>query len=209
MSPEGRGVARRLGLKNATGVLYYHRALKNYESLNLDDAIADVSEAIFYSRTNADYYATRGLFFIEARRPADAEMDLQYALRLNRRQGLAHYGLGILRFQEGSFDAALEHFEAALKIPGARRAEIYYYRAVTHHLLDHPEQAAEDMDKALQLFPANDKRLKDARTWKREIEGKLPESARKGSRPAAKKPRGKKATGSDGGGTPAKLPPSR
>ena len=191
---QGRGVARQLGLKGSTGDQYYHRALKNFEAHNLDDALDDISEAIYYSRSNPDFYTTRGLFFVEMERRQEAEQDLLYALRLNRRQGLAHYGLGMLRFAEGDYDAARAHFEEALKTPGARRAEVHYFLAVTRHQLGDDIQALHDIDRALQLFPANDKRIKDARAWRKEIEGQVPEAVRKASKPAKKAKATKKDT---------------
>ncbi len=194
MTDQGRDLAHRLGLKRVTGEAYYRRGLKAHESGDLENAILDVSEAIYYDRGYAEYYSTRGLFYIEANQWAEAEQDLQYALRLNKRQWLAQYGLGIVSFQQGDLGGALERFTEALKF-GGRRAEVWFYRAVTNYYLGNYERAAEDMETALSLFPATDKRLKDARTWKREIDDQLPESAKKASKPAAKKaPGGKKAT---------------
>ncbi|MCC7206234.1 MAG: tetratricopeptide repeat protein [Anaerolineae bacterium] len=216
---EGRGIARGLGLKAATGEQYYRRALKNFEAHNLDDALADISEAIYYSRHNPDYYTTRGLFFVEMERRQEAEQDFAYALRLNKRQGLAHFGLGMLRFGEGDYDAAQAHFLEALKAPGARRAEVHFYLAVTRHQLGDDIQALQDIDRALTLFPANDKRLKDARAWRKEIEGQVPDAVKKASKPAKKGKAGKKDTAEIESGAPpakadkkntaSKLPPGR
>lgn len=216
---EGRGIARGLGLKAATGEQYYRRALKNFETHNLDDALADISEAIYYSRHNPDYYTTRGLFFLELERRQEAEQDFVYALRLNRRQGLARYGLGVLRFGEGDYDGALASFLEALKAPGARRAEVHYYLAVTRHQLGDDIQALQDIDRAIQLFSANDKRLKDARAWRKEIEGQVPDAVKKASKPARKPKATKKDTAEieasatpakpDNKGGASKLPPAR
>jgi tetratricopeptide (TPR) repeat protein len=197
MTDQKPDLAQRLGLKRVTGEAYYRRGLKAHESGDLENAILDISEAIYYDRGYAEYYSTRGLFYIEANQLPEAELDLRYALRLSKRQWLAQYGLGIINFQRGDFSGALEYLTNALKF-GGRRAEVWFYRAVTNYSLANYERAAEDMDTAISLFPATDKRLKDARTWKREIDDRLPESAKKANKPAAKKAQGgKKAAQTD------------
>lgn len=194
MTQQERDLARSLGLKRTTGDAYYRRALKHYEANNLEDAIVDVSEAIYYDQGYAEYYTARGIFYLTDGKTEEAEADLQYALRLNRRQWLAHYGLGVLRFQEGDYLAAIDRFTEALKHPdAARRAEIWYYRAVAHHAQAEDEKAYEDIEKALEYFAADDKRLSGAKAWKREIEAKLPKSLRKSSKPARpKEPKARK-----------------
>jgi tetratricopeptide (TPR) repeat protein len=123
----------------------------------------------------------------------------------------------MLRFSEGDYDAALVEFEEALKVPGARRAEVHFFLAVTRHQLGEDIRALQDIDRALQLFPTNDKRLKDARAWRKEIEGQVPEAVRKASKPAKKLKATKKDTGEfdsaekqakpDKKGSASKLPP--
>lgn len=58
--------ARRLGLTHATAEAYYHRGLLAYRNRDLENAILDLSEAIYYDRRYAEYYATRGLFYVRA-----------------------------------------------------------------------------------------------------------------------------------------------
>jgi tetratricopeptide (TPR) repeat protein len=193
MTQQERDLARSLGLKRNTGDAYYRRALKEYEAGNLEEAIVDVSEAIFYDQGYAEYYTTRGIFYIADNKKAEAEADFQYALKLNRRQWLAHYGLGMVRFQDGDYLAAVDRFTEALRHPDAgKKPEIWYYRAIALHAQNDDERAYEDIDRAIDRFSAEDKRLSGAKAWKREIEAKIPKSMRKSSKPV--KPKAAKET---------------
>ncbi|MEP7286286.1 MAG: tetratricopeptide repeat protein [Chloroflexota bacterium] len=168
MSEEREPVARRLGLTRADGVAYYKRGLKAYEDGDLENAIVDLSEAIYYDRGYAEYYSTRGLFYVENEQVDDARLDLDYALKLNKRQWLAHYALAVLDFRHGDYDSALKHLSEASTIK-PDRAEVWFYRAVTEHLLGDDTQAVTDMEKAERLFPPNDKRRKEASAWIKEF----------------------------------------
>jgi len=190
-----REIARQLGLKRVTGEAYYRRSLQAYETGDLDNALADVSEAIYYDSNHAEYYATRGIYFLADHKKDEARLDLEYAIKLKRREWVAHFGLGMLCFEEGNYQQALIHFDDALRFGhGARHErhpEVWFYRAVTHHLLNDDEKASADIDKAINYFDDSDKRLKEARAWKKEIDKELPQPA---SKPAAKKAKGKKST---------------
>jgi tetratricopeptide (TPR) repeat protein len=173
------------GLQRNTGRLYYLRSLAAFETGDLENALLDVSEAIHYDRRRPEYYSTRGIFFINDNRPVDASRDLEYALKLNRRDWLGHFGLGILRFLEGDVESALAKFDQTLRI-NLRRPEVWFYRGVTLFYMDQFEQAGQDLDKAIGLFKDTDKRLREAKAWKKEIEAKLkPPSSR--ARKAPKK----------------------
>lgn len=173
MTESRREAARRLGLMRANAEAYYHRGLKNYAEGDLENAILDVSEAIYNDRNHPEYYTTRGMFYLENGQRQEAEIDLNYAVSLGKRQWIAQHGLGVLRFTEGDFAAARDHFTQALQF-GDNRAEVWFYRAATLFQLGEYEQAAADMEQALKRFDPNDKRLREAQTWKREIERKLP-----------------------------------
>ncbi len=176
-------MARRLGLTRSHAVAYYERGLQNYQDGDLENAILDLSEAIYYDRGHAEYYSTRGLFHLENNEEADAELDLQYALKLNKRQWLAHYALGILDFRRSKYDSALAHFDAAQAM-APQRPEIYFYRAIAHHYAGDDPQATADIDQAEKLFPANDKRLKDVKAWSKELKKNAPATP-KGTRAGA------------------------
>lgn len=161
--------ARRLGLTHATAEAYYHRGLLAYQNRDMENAILDLSEAIYYDRRYPEYYATRGLFYVEDGKFAEAEADLLYALKLNKRLWLAHFALGVLRFKQKDYEAAHQHFLQATRHPDAK-PEAWFYLAVTHYLLDNLLEALQTIEIALNGFHPADSRHADARRWKTEIE---------------------------------------
>jgi Flp pilus assembly protein TadD len=162
------GFARNLGLTREKAEAYYRRALEAFDDNDLENAVLDISEAIYYDRGYADFYATRGLFYIQDLKFAEAETDLLYAVRLNRRQWLAHYCLGILNFQDGEFPAALTRFDLAAQY-APKRVEVWFYRAVAAWYARQDELAKTHMETALSLMTNDDKRRKDAQTWLKEF----------------------------------------
>jgi tetratricopeptide (TPR) repeat protein len=149
-------------------VAYYRRGLQAFEDGDMENAILDLSEAIHYDRGHAEYYSTRGLFYVEARQFEDAQVDLEYALKLNKRQWLAHYALGMIDFTNQDYESAGKHFGEASKIR-PERPEVWYYLAVTDHNLGDDTQAVADMERAEQAFAPGDKRRKDATAWLKEL----------------------------------------
>lgn len=166
--------ARKLGLTHSMAEAYYQRGLKSHEDGDLENAILDLSEAIYYDRHFAEFYATRGLFHIEANKPQEAEEDLNYALKLKPRLWIAHFGLGLLRFNEGDYAGASEIFQRVTHmIPD--RGEVWFYLAVSQAQLEAWSEALVAIDKSLPLFNDADRRIRDARAWKREIDAKIAE----------------------------------
>ncbi len=165
--------ARRLGLTRSHATAYYRRGLQNYQDGDLENAILDLSEAIYYDRNHAEYYSTRGMFHLEDNKEEEAELDLHYALKLDKRQWLAHYALGILDFRHGEYDSAVTHFdEAQARAPD--RPEIWLYRGVAQHYVGDDVKATTDLERAELLFPHGDKRLKDVRAWLKEVKKNAP-----------------------------------
>lgn len=167
---EGRGDAlvRNLGLMRERADAYYRRGLQTFDAGDIHNAILDLSEAIYYDRGYAEYYSTRGLFYATNMQVDEARLDLNYALKLSKRQWLAHYVLGTLDFEDGNYQSAIKHFDEAQRF-SLHRPEIWYHRAVAHYKAGNVQKAGEDMHRAVQLFPADDKRRKDAQAWLKEI----------------------------------------
>jgi tetratricopeptide (TPR) repeat protein len=168
MNERREDFARHFGLTRQKAEAYYRRSLKSFEENDLENAILDVSEAIYYDRGFAEYYIAAACSTGEqpARRSRNR---FQYAARLDKRQWLAHYGLGVLAYQRDEFEEAAKHFTEALR-QAPDKPEALYYRALAYHELQEFEKAIADMEKAIELMPANDKRRKDARAWIRGFE---------------------------------------
>ncbi len=161
--------ARRLGLTHATAEAYYHRGLLAHRNRDMENAILDLSEAIYYDQRYPEYYATRGLFYVEDGKLAEAEADLLYALKLNKRLWLAHFALGVLRYKQNQFEAAHQHFLQATRHPDAK-PEAWFYLAVTHYLMDNLLEALQAIELAANGFHQADSRQAEVRRWKTEIE---------------------------------------
>ncbi|MFQ3535739.1 MAG: tetratricopeptide repeat protein [Aggregatilineales bacterium] len=186
--------ARRLGLTHATAEAYYHRGLLAYRNRDMENAILDLSEAIYYDRRYPEYYATRGLFYVEDGKLAEAEADLLYALKLNKRLWLAHFALGVLRYKQNEFEAAHQHFLQATRHPDAK-PEAWFYLAVTHYLMDNLLEALQAIELAANGFHQADSRQTEVRRWKTEIEkaiaNRAPQPSTEGT---SRRRRGRRAT---------------
>lgn len=168
MSEERQGVARRVGLTRSDSQAYYERGLEAFATHDYENAILDLSEAIHFDRGRAELYSARGLIYMESGKLDDAQTDLQYALKLNRRQWLAHYCFGVMAFNRSAWAEAIDHFTKAQTIaPG--RPEAWFYRAVALHNTGDDAKALTDMQTALRWFEEGDKRRGDATKWIKEL----------------------------------------
>lgn len=169
-------IARNLGLMRERAEAYYRRALEAFNEGDMENAVLDISEALYYDAGYSEFYATRGFFYLQDLKLAEAEADLNYAIKLNKREWLAHFSLGILDFQASSFQDAYAHFVMASQY-APKRPEVIFYRAVAAWYAGKDEQAGQDMQLALSLMPDDDKRRKEAQTWLKEFGVKVaPES---------------------------------
>ena len=165
-------IARNLGLMRERGEAYYRRALEAFGDGDMENAILDMSEALYNDSAHAEFYAVRGFFYLQDLKLAEAEADLNYAIKLNRREWLAHYCLGILDFQASSYQEALNHFTAASQY-APKRPEVILYRAVAAWYAGKDEQARQDVELSLSLMSDDDKRRREAQTWLKEFGGKV------------------------------------
>ncbi len=179
MDESRENVARRLGFTREHAEAYYRRGLQSFQEGDLENAILDLSEAIFYDRKHAEFYSTRGLFYLENNQEEEAELDLNYALTLNKRQWLAHYALGVLDFKHGDYQVALQQFDEALK-HAPTRAEVWFYRGVAQHYAGDDVTAIANLERADDLLPNGDKRLKDVSAWLKELKKNAPATPRGG-----------------------------
>jgi tetratricopeptide (TPR) repeat protein len=165
-----KNVARNLGLTRAESQAYYERGLQAFAKGDLENAVLDLSEAIHYDRARAELYSARGYIHLQAGNLDDSETDLRYALRLNKRQWLAQLALGIMDFNRGRWEEALQSFKKAQQAaPG--RPEPWFYGALTQYKLGDLQKAATEMQIAVRWLGDNDKRRAEANRWLREFKG--------------------------------------
>jgi tetratricopeptide (TPR) repeat protein len=165
-------IDQRLGFTRYEADEYYKQALDAYRKGDFDNAVDAMNNAIAVLPKKAEYYAARGLMYLDDAVTQKARDDFDKALKLFPHELLAHYGRGVLAYREQNWDEALEHFTAAY-YADTGRPETLYYLALTYYRQRDFASAANLMKLAHDRFEAlNDKRKADAAKWLREL-GKM------------------------------------
>ncbi len=165
-------IDQRLGFTRYEADEYYKQALDAYRKGDFDNAVDAMNNAIAALPRKAEYYAARGLMYLDDAVTQKALDDFDKALKLFPHELLAHYGRGVLAYRDQNWDEALEHFTAAY-YADTERPETLYYLALTYYRKRDFASAANLMKLAHDRFEAlNDRRKADAAKWLREL-GKL------------------------------------
>lgn len=161
---------QRLGLPRYEADELYKLALAAYQKGSFDAAMDSVNKAIDRLPTRSEYYATRGLIYLQDGIEDKAAADFEAALKRYRFEMLAHFGLGMIAYKNKHWEETLAHFTNALAAD-PNRPETHYYLALAHHRLRDNPSALRAMQQAQALFEkADDKRKADAARWIREFE---------------------------------------
>jgi Flp pilus assembly protein TadD len=153
-----------IGTRLSVADRHYERGLYYFTRNKLDQAIADLDEAIQLQPKRAELYAARGLVLLQNGAADEAEEDFAYALELDLQQWLSHYGRGVHAFENANYTQAIDYFSRA-QLVAPDRPEVYYYRAIAFFQIDQPDQAKRDMQYALTLLDENDTRRRDTERW--------------------------------------------
>lgn len=168
---------RRMGTARFEADEYYRLALEAFRKRSYDTAINDMNDAIALQPKRAEFFAARGLFYLEDGVEDKAQADFQQALRLYPQEMLAHYGRGVIAYKTGNMDEALAHFSDAYK-GDPNRPETLYYLALIYHRQKQHEVARRLMDVGLNALPTEDKRRGDFQKWLREFDRIIAASAK-------------------------------
>ncbi|MCC6614435.1 MAG: tetratricopeptide repeat protein [Anaerolineae bacterium] len=161
---------QRLGLTRFEADEYYTRALDAYKKRDFDVALDAMNDAIELMPRKAEYLAARGFIFLEDGEQKRALDDFHAALVLNRYEMLAHYGRGMIAYQDQNWDEALAHFKDAFYADQNRPETLYYLGLTYYHKRDFAS-AIDFIERARQAFEtANDRRKAEAERWLREIQ---------------------------------------
>lgn len=171
---------RRLGTARFEADEYYRQALEAFRKRSYDVAINDMNDAIALQPKRAEFYAARGLFFLEDGINDKAQADFQQALRLYPQEMLAHYGRGVIAYKSGNMEEALAHFSDAYK-GDPKRPETLYYLALVYHRQKQHEVARKLMDIGFNGLPPDDKRRNDFQKWLRELDRIIAAGAKPGT----------------------------
>jgi tetratricopeptide (TPR) repeat protein len=171
-------LTQRLGFTRFEADEYYKLALDAYAKRRFDEAILNMDEAITRLPTKSEYYAARGFIYLEDGVKNKALADFEQALKIYRYEMLAHYGRGVIAYDDKNWDEALAHFTDAYRA-NPQRPETLYYLALVYHRKGQNEGARQLMEQAQAAFEAaNDRRKADAARWLKEFQKQLDVKAR-------------------------------
>jgi tetratricopeptide (TPR) repeat protein len=159
----------RFGLSRFEADEYYQLALDAYKKGRYDVAINNLNDAIALMPNRAELYAARGFIFLEDGVKDKAQADFQQALKIFPLEMLAHYGRGMIAYNDKNWDEAIAHLTDAYK-SDPKRPETLYYLALAYHRKGTHEIAHRIMDNAVAAFPESDKRRGDATRWIKEFD---------------------------------------
>jgi tetratricopeptide (TPR) repeat protein len=163
-------LTQRLGLTRYEADEYYKTALQAYEKRQLEEAILAMEQAIILLPDESEYYATRGLFYLEDSIHDKASADFEAALQRHPYEPLAHYGRGVIAYRTCNWDEALAHFSDAYRAD-PDRPETLYYLALVCHRKGQNARALALMQQAQTLFEQRDDRRRiDAGRWVKTLE---------------------------------------
>ncbi len=162
-------IDQHLGFTRYAADEYYKQALEAYRKGDFDSAVDDMKNAIAALPTKAEYYAARGMMYLDDGVTQSALEDFDHALKLFPHEMLAHYGRGVVAFKDQDWDEALKHFTAAY-YADQQRPETLYYLALTYYRKQDFASAANLMKLAADRMEATgDSRKSDAQKWLREL----------------------------------------
>lgn len=101
-----------LDINHAFSYYLYGHVLK--EQGSLEEAISKISVAIQLDSKNAEYYAQRGLYYIDYNELGSANSDLNRAIGIDPYLPKANLGLGIIKDRRSEYAAAVSHYRRAL-----------------------------------------------------------------------------------------------
>lgn len=163
-------LVQRLGLTRFDADEAYKKGLDAYKKGDFDEAITLINEAIELLPSNAEYFASRGLVFLEDGILDKARKDFEQALKLYDFEMLAHYGLGVIEYNEKNWNAALKHFMDAYQADPSRVETVFYIGLVYYQIKDYVT-ALKVLHQVREQFEARgDKRRTLANKWIQEIE---------------------------------------
>ena len=107
-------LVQRLGLTRYDADQHYKEALQAFKKSNIEEAYAQIRQAIQLLPTLAEYHAAQGYFYYEDGAKDKAEEAFDTALELNPYEMLANYGRGMIAYNDKNWEEASAYFLDAL-----------------------------------------------------------------------------------------------
>jgi len=129
---------------------YYDRGVAYEQLEQLDQAVADYTEALRLEPTHAQALNNRAVVLAQLGRVGEALNDLSHAIEVNPQDALAWGNRGLARHESGSFAEAIADYTQALKLSTAE-PRLYFQRGNVYVDAEQPEPAVADFSAALKL----------------------------------------------------------
>lgn len=137
----------------ATDIRYVNRALAKIATRHTNEALNDFDLALQLNPQNFDACLGKGISLMELGQPKLAAAWLQQALSARPNDATALANLGVVQFQMGEKDTAMQNFRVA--IWSARRSDIFLARAKCYLLDGNFSDAIADAKEALLMDGEN------------------------------------------------------
>jgi len=135
---------------------HIHAGDRLREQGNLEEAIAEYSEAIRLTPELAVAYNNRGVTYAVLGQQQQAIQDLDQAIQLDLNYIDAYNNRGYAYVSLGQFERAVEDFDAAISLVHRPHFALFYNnRGYAYVSLGQFERAVEDFDAALRLNPSD------------------------------------------------------
>lgn len=133
-----------------TAILYFYRAVSKSKMNNYTEAINDYTKAISENPRKSKYIYHRGLAYFKTGAYEDARKDFETTLSMDGANADIYVKLGFLKQQDNELKAAIQDYSKAIEL-NPKFATPYYYRGLIYLQVLMPENACEDLQKAMQL----------------------------------------------------------
>ena len=138
-----RKIKKETAVHISRGALYAKKGM-------LDEALAEINEALNIDPNYASAYNDRGIVYIHKDQYARAVADYTRALEIDSGFALAYLNRGLTYSLKGQYEKAIADFSKAVEIdPGD--ALVYNERGITYYLKKEYEKSWEDVRKAQNL----------------------------------------------------------
>jgi len=163
-------LVQRLGLTRYDADEHYKQALQAYKKNNIEEAYAQIRQAIELLPTLAEYHAAQGFFYLEDGAQEKAEEAFDEALELNAFEMLANYGKGMIAYNDKNWEEATAYFMDALAAQPTRPETLYYLAMVSHRQGGNAQALRWMYEAKLGFAKMEDRRERNCDRWIREFE---------------------------------------
>lgn len=137
---------------NKVAEKFYLAALEFFEKEQYKKAFDYIQKAINNDPQNADYVATKAIFFHKINELHNALETYQQALSINPNHILSHFNLGIIYMKVGKYIEAINEWQAVLK-SNPTDSEALFNIAVALTKINKKNEAVTLFEKVLQINP--------------------------------------------------------